>query len=67
MHYPPIQKPPPSQFKVKPNITDYQALRKSFRWEDAEKELDWLPGGSLNLAYEAVPPGAVPLDTAPRA
>ena len=26
----------------------------AFRWEDAERELDWLPGGWLNMAHEAV-------------
>jgi acetyl-CoA synthetase len=39
---------------VRPNIYDYEAQRASFRWEDLAKELDGLPGGGLNIAYEAV-------------
>ena len=54
MNYEPIEKSPVSDFQVKPNITDYEALRKDYRWEDGERELDWLPGGALNLAYEAI-------------
>jgi acetyl-CoA synthetase len=54
MDYAPIIKPPLFQFTVQPTITEYQALTKSFRWEEAEKELSWLPGGALNLAHEAI-------------
>ena len=38
---------------VKPNL-DYEALTAGFRWEDMYEELDWLPGGWLNMAYEAI-------------
>jgi acetyl-CoA synthetase len=38
-----------------PNLSDYDALRESFSWEEARTELDGLSGGrGLNLAYEAV-------------
>jgi hypothetical protein len=37
-----------------PNLGDYAALRESFTWERARSELDGLPGGALNMAYEAV-------------
>ena len=37
-----------------PNLRDYDAARASFTWDDVEREIDWLPGGGLNLAYEAI-------------
>ena len=43
------------QWKVKPNLRDYDAIRKSFSWEAVRGELDGLPGGQgLNIAHEAV-------------
>jgi len=54
MDYPVIHKPKLQEIKVKPNIQDYAALRKSFSWEQVKKELDGLEGGGLNLAYEAI-------------
>jgi len=36
------------------NLKDYDAARRSFRWEDARTLLDGLPGGGLNIAHEAV-------------
>ena len=37
-----------------PNLRDYDATRAAFDWADAEREIDWLPDGGLNLAYEAI-------------
>ncbi len=37
-----------------PNLPNYDAFRRAFRWESAWAELDGLPGGGLNIAYEAV-------------
>jgi acetyl-CoA synthetase len=38
-----------------PNLVDYEATRRQFRWEEAIDELDGLPNrGGLNMAYEAV-------------
>ena len=37
-----------------PNMPDYAACRAGFTWEAAESMLDGLPGGGLNIAYEAV-------------
>ena len=54
MTYPVIDKPPIAQMVVKPNLQDYDATRRAFQWEEMERELDWLPGGNLNLAYEAI-------------
>jgi acetyl-CoA synthetase len=39
---------------VAPNLRDYDAARAAFSWEDARHALDGLPGGGLNIAYEAV-------------
>ncbi|MGN6445181.1 acetate--CoA ligase [Amnibacterium sp.] len=40
--------------RVRPNLADYEATCASFRWADARAALDGLPGGGLNIAYEAV-------------
>ncbi len=36
------------------NMPDYDAARAAFTWEAARALLDGLPGGGLNIAYEAV-------------
>ena len=54
MPYDPISKPALSSFKIKPHLADWAAARKSHNWWDIYKELDWLPGGGLNNAYNAV-------------
>lgn len=35
-------------------MTDYARFAADFRWEDAERLLDGLPEGKLNIAYEAI-------------
>jgi acetyl-CoA synthetase len=35
-------------------MADPEALRRSFRWDDARRWLEGLPGGGLNIAHEAV-------------
>ena len=37
-----------------PNFADYETGRANFSWETARAELEGLPGGGLNIAYEAV-------------
>ena len=49
-----IIKKTPSDLKVPPNFTDYEAERASFSWDGARRELSGLPGGGLNIAWEAV-------------
>jgi len=45
----------PSSFRVSPNLSDYETLRATFRWEAARLGLNGLPGGAgLNIAHEAV-------------
>ncbi|SLN31413.1 Acetyl-coenzyme A synthetase [Roseovarius litorisediminis] len=36
------------------NMADYAATYDSFRWEDARRLIDGLPGGHLNIAHEAI-------------
>ena len=36
------------------NLADYEEARLGFTWRDARASLDGLPGGGLNIAYEAV-------------
>ncbi|HXW64453.1 MAG TPA: acetate--CoA ligase [Burkholderiaceae bacterium] len=40
--------------RVTPNLVDYTAQRSSFSWDAARRELDGLPGGGINIAWEAV-------------
>jgi acetyl-CoA synthetase len=54
MPYETITKPAAGTFKVRPNFFDYEGQRAAFKWEDVAKELDGLPGGGLNIAYEAL-------------
>ncbi|MBS0519219.1 MAG: acetate--CoA ligase [Proteobacteria bacterium] len=41
-------------WRVAPNLVDYDHVRASFDWSTARKSLAGLPGGGLNMAYEAV-------------
>ena len=54
MDYPIIAKPSVEAFRVRPNLDDYDAIRAKFRYPDVIHELDGLPGGALNIAYEAL-------------
>jgi acetyl-CoA synthetase len=40
--------------RVPPHLADYEAERARFRWEAERERLAGLPGGGLNMAYEAV-------------
>jgi len=43
------------EWKVIPNLIDYDQMRRGFSWDDARSGLDGLPGGrGLNIAHEAV-------------
>ncbi len=39
---------------LSPNLKDYDKESRAFSWEGARGQLDGLPDGSLNIAYEAV-------------
>ncbi len=44
----------PSKLRLKSNLQNYEQLRETFKWSDADKLVDWFPGGKLNAAYNAV-------------
>ncbi len=54
MEFPEIPKANVERMPVRPNLVDYDHLRATFRWEDLYQELDWLPGGGLNMAHECI-------------
>lgn len=47
-----IRKPPEACRGA--NLADYEAYTRAFSWAQARAQLDGLPGGSLNIAHEAV-------------
>ena len=51
--YPPIVKRR-DRLPVPPNLHDYDAVCRDFSWEGAGALLSGLPGGGLNIAFEAV-------------
>jgi acetyl-CoA synthetase len=51
---PTIIRKPSGGLRVAPNLTDYAAERARFRWEQARAALAGLPGGGLNIGFEAV-------------
>ena len=54
MEYTPIAKPPLDQMRVRPNLTDYESTRAGWSWNAVRGELDGMPGGGLNKAYECL-------------
>ena len=45
----------PGDWKIPPNLLDYEKVYKEFNWDQIVKELDPLPnGGGINIAYNAV-------------
>jgi acetyl-CoA synthetase len=54
MDYEPIPKPPAGNFKVRPNLTDYDEMRRTWTWADSAKGIDGLPDGGVNIAYECI-------------
>ena len=41
-------------FRVLPNLEDYERTYERFNWKDWEKELAWFEDGKINAAYNAV-------------
>ena len=54
MHRPSIIHKTPADLAVRPYLVDYAAACREFSWDAARHELVGLPGGGLNIAYEAV-------------
>ncbi len=52
MEFRPIPKPGP--FTVVPNLVDYDATYATFDWDHVAKQIDGLPNGRVNIAYEAI-------------
>ncbi len=52
MRWEPIIKPPSAAGRF--NLADYERACEEFSWSRARRWLDGLPGGGLNIAYEAV-------------
>ena len=44
----------PAALVPAPNLVDHGATCSAFRWDEAAKGLDGLPGGGLNIAYVAI-------------
>ncbi|MGZ5081624.1 MAG: acetate--CoA ligase [Usitatibacter sp.] len=51
---PAIIRKDPTRLRVPPNLPALDGPRARFSWEEFARELDGLPGGALNIAYEAV-------------
>jgi acetyl-CoA synthetase len=43
-----------AQLRLKPNLQGYEELRKTFKWADADKLVEWFPGGKINSAYNVI-------------
>jgi len=43
-----------AQLRLKPNLQGYDDLRKTFKWADAEKLVEWFPNGKINSAYNVI-------------
>ena len=48
-----VIKKDPASFKIKPNLENYEKVRKSFKWEDVRREIEF-KDGKLNAAYNAI-------------
>ncbi|MGY5033443.1 acetate--CoA ligase [Streptomyces sp. 900116325] len=59
MHWETIRKDTAPGAGVTPNLADYEQARSDFTWAQAGTALTGLPGGGLNMAYEAVDRHAV--------
>ena len=41
-------------FHIRPNLTDYEQERETFKWEKVAQQFEGLPSGGLNIAHEAI-------------
>ena len=49
-----IQKPKPEELRVKPHLLDFRGSHKDDAWENIHREMNWLPGGFINMAHECI-------------
>ncbi|HVC11984.1 MAG TPA: acetate--CoA ligase [Burkholderiales bacterium] len=54
MTRPPVIRKQPADLTVAPNLSDYAAERAAFSWQAARRALEGLPGGGINIAWEAL-------------
>ncbi len=54
MDIPPVIHKTASDLRVRPHWTDYEGARKQDVWGEARRALQGLPGGGLNIGFEAV-------------
>jgi acetyl-CoA synthetase len=54
MDYPIIAKPPLDQFRVRPNLDNYDTIRAAFDYPDVINQMDGFADGGLNIAHEAI-------------
>ena len=54
MKHKPIAKPRWQDMVIKSNLQDYEATRQEFQWDSLKSSFVWLPGGGLNMAFEAI-------------
>ncbi len=54
MERPPVIRKTARDQRVPPNLADYDAQCRAFTWDAARQALAGLPGGGLNIAFEAV-------------
>ncbi len=44
----------PSKLRLKPNLENYAKLKGTFKWADADKEVEWFPDGKINAVYNVI-------------
>ena len=49
-----IVKKDPARLRLKPNLQNIEQMRKTFKWSDADKMVEWFPGGKINAAYNCI-------------
>ncbi len=49
-----LVKKDPAKLRLKPNLQNYNELRKTFKWSDADKLVEWFPGGKINAAHNVI-------------
>ncbi|MBI5526213.1 MAG: AMP-binding protein, partial [Deltaproteobacteria bacterium] len=54
MPYDPIPKKPLSGFAVRPNLHDYDEMRRTFSWDAVSRELPWFDAEHINIAHAAI-------------
>ncbi|HXI03425.1 MAG TPA: acetate--CoA ligase [Candidatus Saccharimonadales bacterium] len=54
MAYDPIPKPGPGEFPVRPNLEDYDRMRRTWSWSQAAEGITGLKDGGVNIAWECL-------------